>query len=121
MDKTETSRKLELSWLGKPRHLRSDAGVKAHAPSERLGDPAFVRRAIFQAMAEGDYEAVIEIYRAHLGVLNRSRGARAMGVSRQYFHKMLRPSTEPSLPTFVKFMALLNKEQRASRESLIAA
>lgn len=114
MDKLETSRKREPFSTGILRRLRPGSVVKDHDPSVRLGNPRFIRKAIFEALSEGDYEAVTEIYRAHLRVLNRSRGAKAMGVSRQYFYKLLRPSTEPSLPTFVKFMHLL-KEEQASR------
>ena len=114
MAKTATSLKPGLSWLGKPRKLRHNADIKDHDPSLRLSDPVFVRKATFEALAAGDYEAVKEIYRAHLSGLNRSHGAKKMGVSRQYFHKLLQPSTEPSLPTFVKFMHLLNAEQSVS-------
>ncbi len=114
MGRTVTSGKPGLSWLGKPRKLRLDENIKDHDPSIKLGDPVFVRKAIFEALAEGDYEAVTEIYRAHLQIFNRSRGAKAMGVSRQYFHRLLKPSTEPSLPTFVKFMHLLNTEQASA-------
>ena len=117
MARIATSRKPGLSWLGKPRKLRPNANIKDHDPSVRLGDPVFVRKAIFEALAAGDYEVVAEIYRAHLQILNRSRNAKMMGVSRQYFHKLLRPSTEPSLPTFVKFMHLLNAEQSGAMRS----
>ena len=118
MAKIVTLRKRGLSWLGKPRNLRADANVKEHDPTALLRNPSFIRKAILEALTAGDYEAVTEICRAHLQVLNRSRGARAMGVSRQYFYKLLQPSTEPSLPTFVKFMHLLTEEQRAGGRRL---
>ena len=114
MGKLEISQKHERFSAGMLHKLRPGSAVKDHDPSVRLGNPRFIRKAIFEALTEGDYEAVTEIYRAHLRVLNRARGAKAMGVSRQYFYKLLRPSTEPSLPTFVKFMHLL-KEEQASR------
>lgn len=119
MTKTGALRKRGLSWLGKPLKLRPGANVKEHDPSIRLRDPVFIRKAIFEALAQGDYEAVTEIYRAHLNTLNRSKGAKAMGVSRPYYHKLLRPSTEPSLPTFVKFMHLLKTEQ-SGRSSFLS-
>lgn len=120
MARIAISRRQRLSWLGKPRKLRAGANIKDHDPSVKLGDPLFVREAILEALAQGDYEAVTEIYRAHLRVLNRTRGARTMGVSRQYFHRLLKPSTEPSLPTFVKFMHLLQEEQRGMGKMLAA-
>lgn len=115
MARQETSRKRDIFSGVTPRKLRPGFVLREHDPSVRLGDPVFIRRAILEALAEGDYEAVTEIYRAHLRVLNRSHGAKVMGVSRGYFHRLLRPSTEPSLPTFVKFMHLLNAEQQVGR------
>lgn len=67
-------------------------------------------KAILQALMEGDFEAVIGIYRAHLRVLNRTHAAKALHVSRQYVHKMLQPSNTPSLRTFASFMRLLVQE-----------
>ena len=107
MGKDETSRAHEASWSGKPLRLRTDSRSHPYDPSLTLRDPKFVRKAILQAIGEGDFEAVIEIYRAHLRVLNRSHTAAALGVSRQYVHKMLKPASNPSLKTFAAFMKVL--------------
>ncbi|HAM34429.1 MAG TPA: hypothetical protein DCP85_00675 [Elusimicrobia bacterium] len=100
----------EESWNGKPRKLGPDAKARAYDPAVSLRNPKFVQKAILQALLEGDFEAVIDIYRAHLRVLNRTRTATALHVSRQYVHKMLKPSNTPSLRTFAAFMRLLAQE-----------
>jgi DNA-binding phage protein len=78
-----------------------------------LRNPKFVQEALLQALADGDFPAVVEIYRAHLRVLNRSRAAKALHVSRQSIHKMLTPSGNPSLRTFTAFMKFLKKSAAA--------
>ena len=90
--------------------LRPNADVRPYDPTVTLRDPRFIQKAILQALREGDFEAVIEIYRAHLRVLNRTHAAKDMQVSRQYMHKMLKPSNTPSLRTFTAFMRLLGRE-----------
>jgi DNA-binding phage protein len=74
-----------------------------------LRSPKFVREAIIQALQEGDYDQVVEIYRGHLRILNRSHTAKALNVSRQYVHKMLEPTNNPSLRVFVAFMRVLKE------------
>ena len=110
MAKNGISRMHGGSWTGKPRRLSSGSASRPYDPSASLRDPVFVRRAILQALQEGDYGAVIEIYRAHLRVLNRTHAARSLHVSRQYVHKMLKPSNTPSLRTFAAFMRVLGQE-----------
>ena len=77
-------------------------------PTDELRDPKFIRTAILQALGAGAYDDVVRIYRAHLRVLNRSHTAKAMGVSRQYIHKMLKSPNTPSLRTFTAFMRILS-------------
>ncbi len=97
-------------WDVTPRKLAPNAKVRVHDPTITLRDPKLIREGILEALQEGDYEAVIEIYRAHLRVLNRTRAAKALKVSRQYVHKMLKSSNTPSLRTFTSFMRLLGQE-----------
>lgn len=92
---------------GKLPRLRPGAKVHAHDPAVYLRDPKFIQAAILEALQAGDYESVIDIYRAHLRVLNRTRTASALKVSRQYVHKMLKTSNTPSLRTFTAFMKML--------------
>jgi len=105
----------EGSWSGKPRKLRAGTSSRPFDPADELRDPAFVREAILQALSAGAYDDVVRIYRAHLRVLNRSRAAKAMGVSRQYVHKMLRSPNTPSLRTFAAFMRALGREAAVAR------
>lgn len=70
-------------------------------------------------MEEGDYDAVVEICRAHLRVLNRTHAAAAMKLSRQQIHRLLKPNTTPTLETFTAFMHLLRVEK--DRPELVAA
>ena len=94
----------------KPRRLKPGANVRVHDPTITLRDPEFIKGAILEALQDGDYESVIVIYRAHLRVLNRTRTASALKVSRQYVHKMLKSSNTPSLRTFTAFMKMLTLE-----------
>ena len=110
MAKIGISRVQEKYWSGKPRKLRSDSKLRPYDPSRTLRDPNFVREAILEALTEGDFEAVIEIYRAHLRVLNRTHAAKELRVSRQYVHRMLKAPNTPSLRTFAAFMKLLERE-----------
>ncbi|MCX5794498.1 MAG: hypothetical protein NTY77_03260 [Elusimicrobia bacterium] len=114
MAKTGISHKRAEFWRGTEVRLRPGARVRVHDPTITLRDPDFIRAAILEALDEGDYEGVIEIYRAHLRVLNRTRTAEALKVSRQYVHKMLKHSSNiPSLRTFTAFMGLLRQEAAA--------
>ena len=114
MGKNGTSRALADCWSGKPRKLGPGAKARPYDPSASLRDPKFVQKAILRALLEGDFEAVMDIYRAHLRVLNRTRAAAELHVTRQYVHKMLKPSNNtPSLRTFAAFMRLLGREAAA--------
>lgn len=113
MGRNAKSFRLDGSWSGKLRKPGAHAKAHPYDPSVSLRDPVFVQEAILQSVREGDYQAVIDIYRAHLRVLNRTTTARALHVSRQYVHKMLKPSNTPSLRTFTSFMKLLGEHAAA--------
>lgn len=118
MTKNGTSRKHAASWRGRTVTLRPDSTTRPYDPTDTLRDPAFIQKAILQGLKLGDYEGVLETYRAHLRVLNRTHAAKAMGVSRQYIHKMLKSSTNnPSMRTFVTFMKLLREGAEANQAS----
>lgn len=107
MHKNATSGTHESSWSGKPRKLGTGARSHPYDPTATLRDPKFVQQALLQALLEGDFPAILEIYRAHLRVLNRSHIAKALNISRQSVHKMLKPTGTPSLKTFIAFMRIL--------------
>jgi len=81
--------------------------ARPYDPTITLRDPAFIKKAMLEALAKGDFDSVVDIYRAHLRVLNRTRSAKILHVSRQSIHKMLKPSGTPSLRTFTAFMKFL--------------
>lgn len=111
MGRKKTSKGRGKSWSGKPRKLGPSAKARPYDPAASLRNPRFVQKAILQALKEGDFDAVTEIYRAHLRVLNRTKTARALKVTRQYVHKMLAGvSPNPSLRTFAAFMKVLEGE-----------
>ena len=114
MAKTEISPMHARYWNEKPLRLRPGAKVRVHDPTITLRNPKIIQAAILEAMQAGDYESVIDIYRAHLRVLNRTQAASALKVSRQYVHKMLKPSNTPSLRTFTAFMRMLVLEAAAT-------
>jgi hypothetical protein len=64
MNRIKTSRGRGGYSTGKLRSLRPGAAVERHDPTAKLRDPDFVRRALAQALEEGDYDAVVEICRA---------------------------------------------------------
>lgn len=107
MAKVRTFYARTMSWHGMPHKLRSGAKVREYDPTVTLRDPKFIREAILESLDDGDYEDVVSIYRCHLRMLNRTRTAKAMGVSRQYIHKMIRLNNTPSLKTFAAFMKML--------------
>ena len=72
MARTGTSEKRGTSWLGKSRKLGPHSKATDFDPTEELRDPAFVRKAVLEALEAGDEEAVATIIQAHLRVLNRS-------------------------------------------------
>ncbi len=109
MAKTMTSYERAISWHGEPLKLRPNADVREHDPTISLSDPKLIRAAILESLDDGDYEDVLRIYRSHLRVLNRTHAAKAMGVSRQYIHKMLKAPNKLSLKTFVAFMKALKE------------
>ncbi len=110
MAKRKISRSRGKSSSGM-RRLKPGATARLYDPSVTLRDPRFIQRAILQALKAGDFEGVMGIYRAHLRVLNRSRTAKELNVSRQYIHRMLKEkSPVPSLRTFAAFMRVVEKE-----------
>lgn len=117
MAKKETSKKRGESWQFPVFELKPDAAVRSYDPSVRLRDPAFIQKAVLEAISDGDDEAVVTILRAHLRVLNRSRSAIRMRVSRQFVHRLIVGSQKPSLPTLGKFMRLLKDEQLAAQKA----
>ncbi|MDD5304439.1 MAG: hypothetical protein PHS14_15180 [Elusimicrobia bacterium] len=96
------------------RKLRPGASVRPYDPSRTLGDPKFVQKAIIEALLDGDCEAVMEIYSAHLRVLNRSKTAAKLHVSRQHVHRMM-ANPNPRMDTFARFMGLLKNEAVAAK------
>ena len=94
-------------WDGKMLKLSPNTRSRPYDPTITLRDPKFIQEAIYQALADGDFPAVVEIYRAHLRVLNRTHAAKSLNVSRQSVHKMLKPEGNPSLRTFTAFMKFL--------------
>lgn len=120
MAKIATSEKRGTSWLGKPLKLRPGSTTRDYDPTEELRDPEFIKKAVLQAIAEGDDEAVVTILRAHLRVLNRSKTAAQMHVSRQAVHRLIAGSRKPSLPMLGSFMRLLQAERKHFLELKLA-
>jgi DNA-binding phage protein len=93
--------------------LSPNTRSRPYDPTITLRDPKFIREALLEGLAEGDFEGIVQIYRAHLRVLNRTRSAKALHISRQSIHKMLKPTGNPSLRTFTAFMKYLSKSAAA--------
>lgn len=104
MGRSATSRERGTSWSGAPRRARAGLRLRRHDPTRILRDPELVQRGILEALRVGDFPAVVEFYRAHLAALNRTRTAKALGVTRQYVHRMVKHPANPSLRTFAAFM-----------------
>ena len=111
MAKPAISEKRGASWLGKPLNLRPGSTARDYDAAEELRDPKFIKKAVLKALSEGDDGAVVTILRAHLRVLNRSKAAEQMHVSRQAVHRLIAGSRKPSLPMLGAFMRLLQVEQ----------
>jgi hypothetical protein len=72
-----------------------------------------VQVAIIEALLDGDYDAAKEIYSAHLRVLNRSKTAGKLNVSRQHVYRMMK-NPNPRLDTLARFMGILRDEVAGS-------
>lgn len=114
MAKIETSLKPVKYRVVKALKLRPGTTARSYNPSKTLSDPKFIQKAIIEALLEGDASAVMEIYSAHLRVLNRSRVAKKLHVSRQHVHRMLE-NPNPRMDTFARFMGLLKTETATAR------
>jgi len=90
MDKETTSVKRAGFSKGKPGRLGPKATARPYDPTVSLRNPAIIQKAILQSLKDGDFESVMEIYKSHLRVLNRTKTADSLQVSRQYIHKMSR-------------------------------
>jgi DNA-binding phage protein len=112
MGKTAISQKRAISSAVRVSKLRAGASVSPYDPSKSLGDPKFVQEAIIEALLDGDCAAVMHIYSAHLRVLNRSKTAAKLRVSRQHVHRMM-SNPNPRMDTFARFMGLLKTETAA--------
>ncbi len=114
MGKVETSQKRANYRVVQVRKLRPGTSVRPYDPTKTLGDPKFIQKAIIEALLDGDFESVMEIYSAHLRVLNRSKTAARLHVSRQHVHRMM-SSPNPRMDTFARFMGLLKTEAVAAK------
>lgn len=114
MGKVETSQKRVNYRVVQVRKLRPGASVRPYDPAKTLGDPKFIQKAIIEALLDGDYKSVMEIYSAHLRVLNRSEAAAKLHVSRQHVHRMM-SNPNPRMDTFARFMGLLKTEAVAAK------
>jgi len=114
MGRDETSPKRVNYRAVRVRKLRPGAAVRPYDPAATLGDPKFVQKAIIEALLDGDCESVMEIYSAHLRVLNRSQAAAKLHVSRQHVHRMM-SNPNPRMDTFARFMGLLKTEAIAAK------
>lgn len=112
MAKNVTLRGLERLNIGKLPRLRPGASVRRHDPTITLRDPKFIREAILEGVAEGDFEGVVDACTGHLRVANRLKTAKRLRISRQHYHRMMK-NPNPRLDTFLRFMAYL-KEEAAS-------
>lgn len=118
MAKSETSRKRGVFLSVKATKLASGSTAREYDPSATLADPRFVQVAITEALLDGDYEAAKDIYSAHLRVLNRSKTATKLKVSRQHVYRMMK-NPNPRLDTLAKFMGILKDEVAASGSSKV--
>jgi hypothetical protein len=66
MAKTKTSKKPKAFSVDKMQPAKLKPGIKTypHDPDQRLRDPDFIKLAIFDALWDGDIEAMKEIIKA---------------------------------------------------------
>lgn len=76
--------------------------LTTHDPySKELADPVLIKRAIFQALVEGDLESVRDVLIAHLQTVNKSKLAVKTKLGRQTLYDLMDSDKEfnPSLKT----------------------
>lgn len=74
----------------------------AHNPfSKELIDPARIKRAILQALVDGDLDSVRDVLIAHLRIVNKSELAIKTKLGRQTLYDLMDPAKEfnPSIKT----------------------
>lgn len=81
--------------------------MTVHDPfGKELADPERIKRAVFQALVDGDLEAVRDLLIAHLRVVNKSKLATESKLGRQTLYDLMDSKKEfnPSLKTLTQIL-----------------
>lgn len=107
MARAKTSKKREAFSPKnmQPGNVKEGVKTYSHDPREKLADPEFIGRALFQCMIEGDMEEFKDTLRAHYEAVNTTKALKQAGLSKRTFYSALSKDGNPSLSTVMKMIA----------------
>lgn len=107
MAKAKTSKKRKAFSIEKMQPAKLKAGVKTkpHDPNKNLRDVNFIKRAIFEALWDGDIEAMKEIIKAHYEAVDLEETLERVHLKRRTFYEALSEKGNPRVETLSKILS----------------
>jgi DNA-binding phage protein len=111
MAKTKTSKKQKAFSMNKMVPTKLKAGIKTspHDPDQKLRDPEFIKAAIFDALWDGDIEAMKEIIKAHYEAVDLQKTLMRVDLKKRTFYEALSAKGNPRVETLAKILSGLKK------------
>ena len=104
MAKTKTSKKPKAFSIDKMQPAKLKSGVKTttHNPEQNLRDPDFIKAAIFDALWDGDIEAMKKIIKAHYEAVDLQETLARVDLKKRTFYEALSTKGNPRVETLAK-------------------
>jgi DNA-binding phage protein len=107
MAKAKTSKRRKAFSIEKMQSAKLKAGVKTtpHDPDENLRNPEFIKAAIFDALWDGDIEAMKEIIKAHYEAVDLDETLERVDLKKRTFYEALSKKGNPRVETLSKILS----------------
>lgn len=107
MAKTKTAKKRKAFSLEKMKTAKLKAGVKTtpYDPDENLRDLEFIKSAIFDALWEGNIEAMKEIIKSHYEAVDLDETLERVHLKKRTFYEALSNKGNPRVETLYKILS----------------
>ncbi|MGE3757051.1 MAG: DNA-binding protein [Pseudobdellovibrionaceae bacterium] len=107
MGKAKTSKKRKAFSIEDLQPVKLKAGVKTspHDPNKNLRDPEFIKAAIFEALWDGDIEAMKEIIKAHYEAVDLQETLDRVDLKKRTFYEALSKKGNPRVETLSKILS----------------
>lgn len=111
MGKIKTSKKQKAFSIEnmQPAKLKSSIKTTAHDASKNLRNSAFIKAAIFDALWEGDIDAMKEIIKAHYEAVDLPETLARVDLKKRTFYEALSRKGNPRIETLSKILSGLKK------------